>query len=187
MTAAISPLTLVQTSLAEDVGLDDLNASRGLLEKLAADGEPVQRLVLKAAADCMRRFGMVGHPATWHAHLAAKSATWTPHHTGVYDTVVRTCRLFDGFRKQAFTDAASALGLAGKGVGYGALLGGAGLGSLYWLLSRHSSQDAAEVEAMKQQEEYYRRLGHQLQSSMDNEYRYDREHETRKRRPRQTS
>lgn len=184
MTAAISPLTLVQTSLSEGVPLDELNVGRGLLEKLSADGEPVQRLVLKAASDCMRRFGAPGHPATWHAHFAAKSAVWTPHHRSIYDTVVRTCRMFDGLHKQAFADAASAVGLAGKGIGYGALLGGAGLGSLYWLLSRHASQDAAEVEAMKQQEEYYRRLGHQLQGSLDNEYRYDREREARKRRPR---
>jgi len=184
MTAAISPLTLVQTSLAEDVPLDSLSAVRGLQEKLAADGEPVRRMVLKAAADCMHAFGAPGHPATWHAHFAAKSAVWTQHHAGLYDTVVRTCRLHDGLHKQAFADAAAAAGLAGKGIGYGALLGGAGLGSLYWLLSRHASQDAAEVEAMKQQEEYYRRLGHQLQGSLANEYRYDREHETRKRRPR---
>ena len=141
-------------------------------EKMASAG----RLIAKAAYDVMQVCGRGNEAPAFHLRFIAKSADWNTHYQEVVDHVVRTLKVLEPLQKQAsiVPDVVSGLGLAGRTALYGSLGAGAGLGSLYWLLSRHANQDDSDIEAMNRQVHYYDQLSKELSDSMKRKYHYDR-------------
>lgn len=140
-----------------------------------AEGGPAGRLLIKAARDVLIATG-AGHTApAFHLHFLAKSADWNTHSKEVAADIARVLEIFEPHRKEAFVKDLTGAGMAGaRGALLGSMALGGGLGSLYWLLSRHSNQDNADIEAMQRQVEYYNELSRELQDSMRRKYRYDR-------------
>lgn len=160
----------------------DLDAISGAVQVWDRDGGPAGRLLTKAARDLLIATGR-GHTApAFHLHFLCKSANWDLHAQEVAQEIAQVLEVCDDLRKEAFS--LKDIPAAGGAVGRGALLGsmglGGGLGALYWLLSRHSNQDDAEVEAMSNQVRYYDNLARELEDSMRRKYRYDRGNQSRK-------
>lgn len=146
----------------------------GAMTKLAsADGAAVERLLVKAAHACMF-FSDMGHLApAMHLKLVSDQSHWGPHCEEVATNVSRALSVLEPMHKQAFAEITEGIGAGTKGLGYASLGAGAGLGSLYWLLSRHANQEAANLEASKKQIEYYHQLSRELNHSMRRKYHYD--------------
>lgn len=157
--------------------------SPGELTKIAAvahrmaspDAVPAKRLVVKSAHDVMCFCGDEFSAPAQHLKMIHELPGWSAHAEDVYGTVVKSCAVAECLEKHAFADAAEGIGSLAKGVGYTGVLGGAGLGALYWMLSRHASQGTADVESKKHQLAYYNQLNHELQESMRNKYPYNAE------------
>jgi len=135
-----------------------------------------ERLLVKAAYDLMVATGREFEAPTYHLRFVAKAAHWSDHCREIAGHVARTLKVLEPMQKQAFSlgDAGGAAMLGLRGLGYGSLGLGAGLGSLYWLLSRHANQDDADIESMKHQVHYYNQLSKELNDSMRRKYRYER-------------
>ncbi len=138
-----------------------------------------ERLLVKAAYDLMVDKGYEFAAPTYHLRFVAKSAYWNDHCREIANHIVRTLRVLEPMQKQALSlsDAGGAAMLGLRGLGYGSLGLGAGLGSLYWLLSRHANQDDADIESMKHQVHYYNQLSKELNDSMRRKYRYEQGNE----------
>ena len=153
----------------------DLPLHWGRAKVASQDSGVIGRSVASAAYSLMNNQGL-GHTApACHLLLVSKQATWHPQYQEVIDTVLDAARAISSFQKQAVDsgDVTGAIGSLAKGVGYGSLAAGTGLGSLFWLLSRHASQDDADIEAMKRQRDYYDQLTSEIESSMRRKYQYD--------------
>lgn len=136
---------------------------------------PAKRLFIKAAHDLMSLCGD-GHTAPAnHLQILDETPGWSAHADDVYSTLVRACALSESLEKHAFSDVTEGAADLAKGIGYTGVLGGAGLGSLYWLLARHATQDAADIEAKKKQLEYYKNLNREMQDSLQRKYKYNSE------------
>jgi len=136
------------------------------------DSAPAKRLLLKSAHDIMVFCGD-GHAApARHLEILSELPGWSRHSEDVYLELVKACALSENLEKQAFAETVEGAGSLAKGLGYAGILGGAGLGSLYWLLSRHATQNEADVEAEKQKLNYYHHLNRELQDSLKRKYRY---------------
>lgn len=179
---ALGPL-LACSEFTLDAGA--ISFCEGRATKFASvDGAPAGRLILKMASQILEATGR-GQTAPAH-HLrnlmATKEASSASHFQEVVDHVTGVMHALEPMSKRAFTDAAGAAGLAGRAGLYGSVGLGTGLGALYWLLSRHSSQDSADLESMQNQVDYYQQLGAELEDSMRNKYRYNNVSDARKRR-----
>jgi hypothetical protein len=138
----------------------------------SAEAIPAKRLLIKSAHDVMVLCG-TGHTApARHLEILADLPGWSTHAEDVYHDLVKACALSETLEKHAFNEAVEGAGNLAKGIGYAGVLGGAGLGSLYWMLSRHATQNEADVEAKKRQLQYYQHLNHELQDSLRRKYRY---------------
>lgn len=155
---------------------EDLDYIKAAAEVWDENGGPAARLLFKAARDLFIATGREHCAPAFHLHFLSKSADWNTHAKEVAQHLVQTMEVLEPMRKQAFSlkDVASAGALAGRGALLGSVGAGAGLGSLYWMLSRHSNQDNADIEAMQKQVQYYRELSKELEDSMRRKYRYDR-------------
>lgn len=133
------------------------------------------RLVVKAARDVLVATGRGYSAPSFHLYFVAKSADWNRHCQDVTDHVVRVLKVLEPMQKQAFTvpDAIGAAGLAGRGALYTSLGLGGGLGTLYWLLNRHATQDDSDAESMKHQIHYYHQLSNELDDSLRRKYHYE--------------
>jgi hypothetical protein len=136
------------------------------------DAVPAKRLVIKAAHDVMAFCGEANTAPAHHLRLVANLPGWSAHAEDVYSSVVKSCSIAAMMEKRAFNEAVEGMGSLAKGIGYAGLAAGGGLGSLYWLMSRHATQDEADIEAKKQQRDYYRQLNNELQASLRRKYRY---------------
>jgi hypothetical protein len=136
------------------------------------DAASAKRLVIKAAHDVMTACGDGQSAPANHLAILHGTPGWSAHADEVYSTVVKSCAVVSLMEKRAFNDTIEGLGNVAKGIGYTGLMAGAGLGSLYWMLSRHASQDEADVEGKKQQLQYYKNLNHELNDSLRRKYRY---------------
>lgn len=154
----------------------DLDYIKAAAEVWDKDGGPSARLLFKAARDLFIATGRPHCAPAYHLHFLSKSASWDEHAKEVAQLVVQTMEVLEPMRKQAMSlkDVVGAGTLAGRGALLGSIGAGAGLGSLYWMLSRHSNQDNADIEAMQKQVQYYRELSKELEDSMRRKYRYDR-------------
>jgi hypothetical protein len=124
----------------------------GMTKCASADWAPAGRLVIKAAKDAMEATGYGRTAPCIHLRLLCKEAAdWSTHHDDVFLHVIRTVKVLEPLCKQAFSDVMSGLGTAGRLGMYLPAGVGAGLGSLYWLLSRHANQDSADTESMAHQ------------------------------------
>jgi len=131
-----------------------------------------KRLVVKTAHDLMALCGDGRTAPAYHLQLLIDTPGWSAHADDVYGTLVKACALCESLEKHAFADAVEGAGNLAKGIGYAGVLGGAGLGSLYWYLSRHATQDDADIEAKKQQVKYYHNLNRELKDSLQRRYQY---------------
>ena len=150
---------------------------QGVSAKVASsESAPVLgRSIAKLGHDILASSGRKHSAPAAHLRLVSmtKNADWNAGHQDAVDHVIRTLRVLEPLKKQAFSDALGAAGLAARGVGYGSVGLGAGLGALYFLLSRHSNQDSADLESMQRQIDYYNELGKELDDSMRRRYRYN--------------
>ncbi len=150
-------------------------------EVRAASANPADlRLLLKMAHAVLQVTNAGDSAPAHHLRILHETPGWSKHASEVAGLVASTIMMLkpveeEQFRKTAFSDLMSAGGQAGKMLGYGSLGAGAGLGALYWLLSRHATQDEADIEGMTRQVDYYDELGRNLQESMRRNYRYDKE------------
>jgi hypothetical protein len=151
----------------------------GLAQALTGEeSEKVGRLLVKAARDVMCATGHGKEAPSFHLHFVYKSADWNTHCQEVADHVAQVLTVLHPLEKKASSMAgnlAAGAGLGLKGVGYGALGAGGGLGALYWLLSRHATQDDADSASMQHQIDYYNNLSRELSDSMKRKYQYDQE------------
>lgn len=157
-------------------GIDpsDFHKYAAVAEVMASkEAAPAKRLLLKAAHDLMVLCGDGTKAAAFHLQQVIELPGWSTHADDVYNTVVQACAANDCLEKHAFNDTVEGLGHVAKGLGYAGVLGGAGMGSLYWLLSRHATQDEKDNEARKQQLNYYNQLNRELQDSLARKYRYN--------------
>lgn len=141
-------------------------------------------MVLKSAADVIKDHGGgEGTVPYQHLKLAAQQCMrdgLNAHHRELYDTVCDVCGDMDArFPKQAAAGPASAIlpaaslvGTSAKGLAYGGAIGGAALGALYWLLSRHARQNTAETESLEHKVDYYNQLAKKMESRLGNDYNY---------------
>ena len=136
------------------------------------DNGPAGRALIKAAHDVMVACGYENTAPRMHLLLVAEQPAWNPHCQDVMNHVAGVLQVMAPMEKVAFSDVMSGIGTAARGVGYGSIGAGAGLGALYWLLSRHVTQDDADIEAKQQQADYYHSLSRELKDSMDRKYRY---------------
>lgn len=145
----------------------------GVAERFdSPDAVPAKRLIIKAAHDLMICCGDEATAPAFHLQLLSEMPKWSSHAEDVCRTVVQTCATVQTLEKRAFEDVLSGAGALGRTIGYTGMAGGAGLGALYWMLSRHATQDEADIEGKKQQAQYYDRLNRDLQDSMRRKYRY---------------
>ena len=136
----------------------------------AADAK---RLVIKAAHDLMISCGDGYTAPARHLEILSSMPKWSSHAADVYSTIVQSCMAVQELEKRAFTDAIEGAGALAKGIGYAGVGGGMGLGALYWMLSRHATQDEADIAGKKHQLQYYRGLNKELQDSLRQKYRYE--------------
>ena len=160
-----------------DPGTFPFHAGRA---KVASASGPLGRQVAKAAYDMMAQCGRGNTAPANHLLLISKQAAWHPQYQEVITTILDAARAVADLQKQAHTkqavdsgDITGALGSLTKGLGYGSLAAGTGIGSLYWLLSRHASQDDADIESMKRRRDYYQQLTGEMEDSMRRKYRYE--------------
>lgn len=153
--------------------MDSITSSAAVWD---AEGGPAARLMFKAARDLLVATGRGQSAPAYHLHFLSKSASWDVHAKEVASHVAQVIDVLGPMHKQAFNvrDVAGAGGLMGRGALLGSMMLGGGLGTLYWLLSRHSNQDAADIESMQNQVNYYNELSKELEDSMRRKYRYDR-------------
>lgn len=150
----------------------------GFAKQAAASQETWGRPILRLAARLLGSSRFSKSAACFHLHLLNEQP-WSSHSEDVLAQVVDASRAMSQMAKQAAAlgDAlnmggkwmgpgAAGLGLAGKGLIYGGLGAGAGLGSLWWLLNRHASEDDAENESKQHQVDYYNRLAAEIEESM---------------------
>ncbi len=165
--------------------LEQLSFAGGLAVKMAStQAAPAGRLLVKAAHACLN-FSKLGHTApAMHLKLVSEQSDWGPHCVEVAAHVSRALSLYEPMHKRAFSGLSDGLGTLGRGVGYGSLGAGAGAGALFWLLSRHANQEAANLEATKNQVDYYHRLSHDLHDSMRRKYQYQDAAEPAPKKPR---
>lgn len=160
-------------------GVDPRDFSRieGMAKAASQNPGPVGRMIAKAAYDVMATCGRAHTAPANHLLMISKQASWCPQFQDVVDEVQRTLFVLLPLEKRAFQvsggDVLGALGSVGKGIGYGSLLAGGGLGALYWLLNRHSTQDESDIEAMKQQADYYQQLTRELEHNLRRKYNYN--------------
>lgn len=166
-------LGAVMGCLEMDISPDELNAISGCAQMWDRHGEPAQRLLLKAANDLLCSTGLVFTAPAFHIRTVLETP-WSVHSRELAEDVVRTSMAMEQLDKQAsaIPQLLETGGSALKGLGYTSLGAGAGLGSLYWMLSRHANQEDADNEAKKHQVEHYERLSRELQDSMRRKYRY---------------
>lgn len=150
----------------------------GVMDKCAS----AKRLLIATAATAMRKMGRANTAPYYHLEQVlalTQDGSWTPHAEDVYQTVMRPLELgyYEGrpMLKSAAPMLFGGLGLAGKGLGYAALGGGAAAGLLMHALSKHTNQDEAEVESMKHQRDYYDKLTGEIEESMRREYPYEQQ------------
>lgn len=146
----------------------------GMAEKMASEkSASVGRLLCKAAHAAMV-FSKQGHTApAMHLKLISEHSDWNTHSREVVGQVSRTLELLEPMAKEAFTEALEGAGTVGRGLGYASVGAGAGAGALYWLLSRHANEEAANLQAKKKQVDYYHNLSRELNESMRRKYHYD--------------
>ncbi len=151
----------------------------GLAQALTGEESgKVGRVLVKAARDIMCATGHGNEAPSFHLHFVYKSADWNTHCQDVADHVAQVLTLLKPLEKKASNlvgNLEGAVGLGVKGVGYGALGAGGLLGSLYWLLSRHATQDESDAASMQHQVDYYNNLSRELSDSMKRKYQYDQE------------
>jgi hypothetical protein len=109
------------------------------------------------------------------ASLKASEPRFRKVALSVYSDVCGACKTHDSLQRVKtasswLTDLASGVGNLAKGVGYTSVLGGSGLGALYWLLSRHSRQGSADLEALEQQSDYYHKLNKRIRDRLANRF-----------------
>ena len=133
------------------------------------------RAVCKVAHEILCLTGYEQSAPAYHLDMITKSAEWHPQFQETADLLIRALIATQAFRKQAAHagDILSAGGSLAKGIGYGSLAAGSGLGSLYWLLSRHSRQDDADITAKENQRDYYNQLSTEINDAMKRKYNYD--------------
>lgn len=146
----------------------------GMAVKMAsAEAAPAQRLLVKAAHACLV-FCKQAHTApAFHLSLVAEQPVWNDHCREVAQQVSQTLQVLEPMHKQAFAEVSDGIGAAGRGALYGSVGAGAGVGALYWLLSRHANQEAEDIESKKNQVRYYHNLSRELNDGMRRKYHYD--------------
>lgn len=151
-----------------------LSFCHGQNQKLARDTTgKIGRVLVREAHAVMQATKFANSAPSFHLKFVADSKDWTSHHQEVADDVTRVFALLRPMKKKAFMpDAVAGAGLAARGLAGASLGTGAGLGALYWLLSRHSNQDSADLESMQHQIDYYNDLGKELDHSMRRKHRY---------------
>ena len=185
----INPWTQFGLILATGKPAGSLNQELGFATKMAsADALRLKRMTLSVAADCIEFSNDATTPASRHLKLASASKDWSSHHDDLMALITAETISSEIHAKLAFSDVASAAGLAARGAGYGTLLGGAGLGALYTVLSQHSQQDAAKNEALQAKIDHYRRLGANMNRAMQDKHHYEaaaseKPNDTREQRP----
>lgn len=147
----------------------------GLSKRASENPEAWGKPILRQASQALWFRSPHSAPA-YHLHFLCKSA-WSPHTDEVLDLVLTAAQAQQQVKKAtslaSFTNPGLAgLGLAGKGLLYGAAAGGAGAGALWWLLNRHASQDEADNAGKQQQVDYYQDLARELEDSMRRNYDY---------------
>ena len=122
-------------------------------------------------------FATAGHSGDFEAHLydqLSKTASWEPAHfeflEPVYSVLGRHHQLMQEVQKQATNEqsiknASAFLSKLGEGLATipGSVLGtsvvgGAGLGSIYWALNRGAQGDDADAVSMQSKIEYYDKI-----------------------------
>ena len=159
--------------------LDYIKAANEVWDK---DGGPAGRLLLKYAHDVLVATGRGRGAPAFHLHFLTKSAAWDYHAKEMAAHVANVLEVLEPMRKQAMMVAhpfgvpalVETAGMLGRAGVMGAMGLGGGAGALYWLLSRHANQDTADMEAMKNQTDYYHQLSRELDDSMRRKYRYER-------------
>lgn len=143
------------------------------------EGGPSGRLLIKAAHDLLVATGRGRTAPAWHLHFLTKMSDWDAHSKEVAEHIGQVMEVLEPMRKQAFnvSDAIGAGGTVGRAALLTSLAAGGGLGSLYWLLSRHSNQDSSDIESMQNQVNYYNELSKEVEDSMRRKYRYERNDE----------
>lgn len=142
----------------------------------------IGRSIAKIANEVMCFCGRGWTAPARHLEMISKSAAWFPQHQEAVNTVLRALIATQAFQKQAVhvADIIGGTGSLAKGIGYGAAIGGSGLGSLYWLLSRHSRQDDADIDAMTREKDYYTQLSGEIEDAMKRKYNYNAQKPKRK-------
>ena len=151
----------------------------GFAKQASACQETWGRPILRLAARLLESAGMEKSAARFHLRLLNEQP-WSSHSETVLHQVIDAVRAVDQQFKQASAlgemvnmggrwagPGAAGLGLAGKSLLYGGVGAGAGLGSLWWLLNRHASEDDAENESKQHQVDYYNRLANEVQETMN--------------------
>lgn len=156
----------------------------GFAKVAAAHQDQWGRPILRVAANLLANTGHAKSAAYFHLKLLNEQP-WSKHASTVLEQVVDAIRATTQETKRASVlgemltlggnfagPGAAGLGLAGKSLLYGGVGAGAGLGSLYWLLNRHASEDDAENETKQHQVDYYQRLAREVEETMrrNNDY-----------------
>lgn len=178
-------LGIISGLLGHGVAIDQWDALQGFAKEASANEEAWGRPVLRLACRILQASGMDKSASFFHLKLL-NGQPWSEHSSDVLHQVVDAIQATAETRKQAaaLTDMANlggkwlgpgtaGIGLAGKSLLYGSLGAGAGLGSLWWLLNRHSREDDAENESKQQQVDYYNRLASELDESLRRNNQYD--------------
>ena len=150
---------------------------RSGMAKVASRSDKIGRCIANASADILTFCGRGDTAPAHHLRMVAKSSAWYPQFDEAVNLCVKAAMAVQTFQKQALHsgDLVGGAGSVLQGLGYGSLIAGTGLGSLSWLLSRHASQDEANIEAMKRQRDYYNQLSSEIEDSMRRKYQYEQQ------------
>lgn len=147
----------------------------------------LQRLMCKYAAEAFKEAGEMTSFEYCMFKEASEAPEWFPEFDHLSNSVfkalgrtVEYAREDENFKAhEAIKEASSGLlfpALAGgvvrntpaliKQIATLGLASGAGIGSLAWLLNRHSRQDEDEIEAIKAKRDYYRKLTSEIRDEL---------------------
>lgn len=143
---------------------------KGAAEKVSENhGEQIGRVLCKAFYGVLEAGGREKSASAHHLRMIATAPAWTAHSEEVVDSCVQTIQACSQMSKSATSDVLNALA---KAFSYSSLGAGLGGGSLYWLLNRQVNHDQKEIEAMRNQVDYYNQLASELDASMKRKYQY---------------
>lgn len=156
---------------AATLGIDSAGLSRMLgAEKVMSspEAEPFNRELCKIAAAAFEADSAAHTPAGILFQNLAKVDTWHPGYNRFTDCVKRA------MAKQAMLPAVVAANELGgnsllKTLVAAGVIGGAGVGSLGFLLSRHANQTSAENAALLEKVRAYRQLRRDIEEDMQSD------------------